>query len=93
MKSNAILHFRNAVESALAALRSESARAETEQSEEELDAMRQALSTLLLRAEEGTLPPKELRYRVVTRQILECWPLVTEIGNLISEAEALYQEL
>lgn len=60
--------FRNAVEAALDALRSASARAETEHSEKDLDAMRQALSTLLFRVEQGTLPPRGQRYRVLTRQ-------------------------
>lgn len=38
----------------------------------------------------GGLPPKSERYAVMTRIIVDQWPLATRLGNSISELESFF---
>lgn len=41
----------------------------------------------------GKLPPKEDRHAILTRVIIDTWPLGTKLGNEISELEEIYQNM
>lgn len=45
------------------------------------------------RLQSGKLPSKPDRYVVMTRIIVDQWPLKTRLGDEISELEATYQSL
>ncbi len=44
-------------------------------------------------AKKGNLPSKDKRNRVITRIIIDSWPLNTELGNNLTKWENLYMML
>jgi hypothetical protein len=43
--------------------------------------------------ETNQLPPKNMRYRSLSRIVIDQWPLGTPLGNEISELESIYINL
>jgi hypothetical protein len=43
--------------------------------------------------ETNQLPPKEIRYRSLSRIVIDQWPLGTSLGNEISELDTYYVNL
>ncbi len=55
--------------------------------------MKKNLEVMRYNLENDRIPQKDLRQQILSRTILDCWPLGSELGNKISEMEMHYIEM
>ena len=51
------------------------------------------LQEILAQLESGHIPPSNMRKLGMGKAIADCWPLDSELGDLLSSAEQAYQDL
>jgi hypothetical protein len=62
-------------------------------SDSDLQDMLSLVKQLRMRVDNNHLPPKNMRYRSLSRIVVDQWPLGTSLGNEISELDAYYVNL
>lgn len=62
-------------------------------SDSDLQSMLRLIKHRKMIVEANQLPAKEMRYRSLTRIIIDQWPLVSQLGDEISELEECYINL
>jgi hypothetical protein len=92
-RSAAIEACRRAVAAIDAVLLAEGADDSWRPSPAELREYRSRLAMMLGDLESGNLPPRSERPDIMSHPIVDSWPLESELGQLIVEAEQRYRQL